>query len=96
MARKANQLEQQILDLGAVNLAAIQELDTETERKTYLRQRKCWTWRQATETLEDAIKKIDRETRDKLMHTFNTVNMHFAELFDTAVWRWSSKAGAFR
>jgi chromosome segregation protein len=36
---------------------------------------------QATETLEDAIKKIDRETRDKLMQTFNTVNQHFGELF---------------
>ena len=82
MAHKANQLEQQILELGAVNLAAIQELATETERKTYL-DAQMLDLSQATETLEDAIKKIDRETRDKLMHTFNTVNMHFAELFDT-------------
>jgi chromosome segregation protein len=82
MARKANQLQQQITDLGAVNLAAIQELATETERKTYL-DAQILDLAQATETLEDAIKKIDRETRDKLMHTFNTVNMHFAELFDT-------------
>ena len=25
--------------------------------------------------------KIDRETRDKLMHTFNTANQHFGELY---------------
>ena len=81
-ARKANQLQQQIFELGAVNLAAIQELATETERKTYL-DSQMLDLSQATETLEDAIRKIDRETRDKLMTTYNTVNSHFAELFAT-------------
>ena len=65
-----------------MNLAAIQELATETERKSYL-DSQMLDLSQATETLEDAIKKIDRETRDKLMHTFNTVNTYFAELFST-------------
>ncbi|MBC7756320.1 MAG: chromosome segregation protein SMC [Bdellovibrio sp.] len=81
-ARKTFQLQQQISELGAVNLAAIQELAIETERKTYL-DSQMLDLRQATETLEDAIKKIDRETRDKLMHTYNTVNNHFNELFAT-------------
>ena len=80
--RKTSQLQQQISELGAVNLAAIQELATETERKIYL-DSQMLDLRQATETLEGAIKKIDRETREKLMHTYNTVNGHFNELFAT-------------
>ncbi|MES2501671.1 MAG: chromosome segregation protein SMC [Pseudomonadota bacterium] len=82
LARKSNQIQQEINALGAVNLAAIQELNTETERKTYL-DSQMLDLRQATDTLEDAIRKIDRETRDKLMHTFNTANQHFGELFAT-------------
>lgn len=82
LARKSNQIQQEIDALGAVNLAAIQELNTETERKTYL-DSQMLDLRQATDTLEDAIRKIDRETRDKLMHTFNTANQHFGELFAT-------------
>ncbi len=82
LLRKTSQLQQEIELLGAVNLAAIQELVSETERKTYL-DSQMLDLTQATETLEDAIKKIDRETRDKLMHTFNTVNQHFGELFAT-------------
>jgi chromosome segregation protein len=82
LLRKTNELQQDIEALGAVNLAAIQELASETERKTYL-DSQMLDLTQATETLEDAIKKIDRETRDKLMQTFNTVNQHFAELFST-------------
>ena len=80
--RKTMQLQQQVVELGAVNLAAIQELATETERKTYL-DSQMLDLTQATETLEAAIKKIDSETRDKLMHTYNTVNGHFNELFGT-------------
>ncbi len=82
LVRKTMQLQQDIEELGAVNLAAIQELASETERKTYL-DSQMLDLTQATETLEDAIKKIDRETRDKLMHTFNTANQHFGELFAT-------------
>ncbi len=82
LVRKTNQLQQDITELGAVNLAAILELATETERKTYL-DSQMQDLTQATETLEDAIHKIDRETRDKLMQTFNTANQHFAELFAT-------------
>ncbi len=80
--RKTNQLQQQIEEIGPVNMAAIQELATESERKTYL-DSQMLDLTQATETLEDAIKRIDRETRDKLMQTFNTVNQHFGEFFST-------------
>jgi chromosome segregation protein len=79
---KTNTLQQEIEALGPVNLAAIQELATEAERKSYL-DSQMLDLTQASETLEEAIKKIDRETRDKLMQTFNTANQHFDELFKT-------------
>lgn len=82
LLRKTNQLQQEIEALGAVNLAAIQELATESERKVYL-DSQMQDLLQATETLEDAIRKIDRETRDKLMQTFKTANQHFGELFSS-------------
>ncbi len=82
LVRKTSQLQQEIESLGAVNLAAIQELATESERKIYL-DSQMLDLTQATETLEEAIRKIDRETRDKLMETYNTANQHFGELFST-------------
>ena len=80
--QKTSDLEKQIERLGAVNLAAIQELENEAERKTYL-DSQMQDLIKASETLEDAINKIDKETRDKLMETFNKANNHFGELFST-------------
>jgi chromosome segregation protein len=79
---KSISLQHDIEALGPVNLAAIQELTTETERKSYL-DSQMLDLTKASETLDDAIKKIDRETRDKLMQTFNTANVHFDVLFKT-------------
>jgi len=69
-----------ITELGAVNLAALQELDTATERKGYLDMQAA-DLTEAMETLENAIRRIDRETRDLLQTTFDTVNGHFGQLF---------------
>ncbi|MGE5470902.1 MAG: chromosome segregation protein SMC [Bacteroidota bacterium] len=69
-----------IAELGAVNLAALQELETATERKGYLDMQAA-DLTEAMETLENAIRRIDRETRDLLQSTFNTVNGHFGQLF---------------
>ncbi|MGE8635688.1 MAG: chromosome segregation protein SMC, partial [Achromobacter piechaudii] len=70
----------QIEALGSVNLAALDELNTSRERKGFLdsQHQDLMT---AIETLEDAIRKIDRETRELLQETFNIVNGHFGELF---------------
>ncbi len=81
-ANKTSQLQKQIEALGPVNLAAIQELKSETERKSYL-DSQMQDLIEASETLEDAINKIDKETREKLMVTFNEANQNFAELFST-------------
>jgi chromosome segregation protein len=69
-----------ISELGAVNLAALLELETATERKGYLDMQAA-DLNEAMETLENAIRRIDRETRDLLKSTFDTVNSHFGQLF---------------
>jgi chromosome segregation protein len=69
-----------IAELGAVNMAALQELETATERKGYLDMQAA-DLTEAMETLENAIRRIDRETRELLQSTFDTVNGHFGTLF---------------
>jgi chromosome segregation protein len=80
LAREINRLKAEIEALGAVNLAALEELQTASERKQYL-DAQATDLLQAVETLEDAIGKIDRETRERLQQTFDTVNTNFRELF---------------
>ena len=73
-------LSNAIAELGAVNLAALQELESAAERKGYLDMQAA-DLNEAMETLESAIRRIDRETRELLQHTFDTVNGHFGRLF---------------
>ncbi len=73
-------LTQSIAELGAVNLAALEELNTSTERKGFLDSQSA-DLEEAVKTLEDAIRRIDRETRDLLRETFDSVNRHFGSLF---------------
>jgi chromosome segregation protein len=75
-------LAQEIAALGAVNLAALQELTTSRERKTFLDAQSA-DLKAAITTLEDAIRKIDRETRELLQQTFDQVNAQFGQLFPT-------------
>ena len=82
LENKKNNLESDIEALGAVNLAAIEELATEQTRKQYL-DSQCQDLLDASQTLEDAIRKIDRETRSRLQATFDEANLHFNELFTT-------------
>jgi chromosome segregation protein len=73
-------LAQAIADLGAVNLAALEELETATQRQVFL-DAQSTDLKAAVQTLEDAIRKIDLETRSLLQQTFDEVNRHFGELF---------------
>jgi chromosome segregation protein len=66
--------------LGAVNLAALDELAQVSERKNFLDAQNA-DLTEAIDTLQDAIHKIDKETRDLLQDTFDKVNLHFGELF---------------
>lgn len=77
---EVQRITRQIEALGSVNLAALDELNSSRERKGFLDSQVA-DLNSAIETLEDAIRKIDRETRDLLQTTFDTVNGHFGELF---------------
>ena len=77
---EVQRLQQTIVGLGAVNLAALDELDTARERKTFL-DAQSEDLGSAITTLEDAIRKIDRETRALLQETFDAINVHFGKLF---------------
>lgn len=66
--------------LGPINLAAIEEFKTESERKTYLDSQH-EDLVEALTTLENAIAKIDKETRARFRETYDTVNTTFKELF---------------
>nr|MBZ4201241.1 AAA family ATPase [Methylotenera sp.] len=69
-------------DLGAVNLAAIQELEAEQARRQYLASQSD-DLKEAIDTLEDAIRKIDKDTGSRLQDTFALANRHFNDLFVT-------------
>ncbi len=77
-------VERRINRLGAINLVAIEEFEQESERKSYLdKQHEDLT--QALATLEEAMRKIDRETRTRFRETFDKVNTgmqsYFPQLF---------------
>lgn len=73
-------LERRIEALGNVNLAAIDELAQVQERKGYL-DTQHQDLSEALATLEAAIRRMDRETRERFQETFNAVNQHFQALF---------------
>ncbi|MGA8391750.1 MAG: chromosome segregation protein SMC [Burkholderiaceae bacterium] len=75
-----DRLHREIGALGAVNLAALEELTTARERKGFLDAQTA-DLTDAMTTLEDAIRKIDGETRELLSGTFNVVNEHFGRMF---------------
>ena len=80
LASRLSEIAERIQRLGAINLAAIDEFTIQSERKTYL-DAQSDDLNAALETLEDAIKKIDAETRSKFKDTFDFVNKTFQELF---------------
>lgn len=80
LTREVSRLARDIEELGPVNLAALDEVTAAEERRGYLdAQNDDLT--EAIGTLEDAIRRIDRETREQLRQTYDTVNRHFSELF---------------
>ncbi|SFO52791.1 condensin subunit Smc [Variovorax sp. OK605] len=75
-----DRLNREVVALGAVNLAALDELAIASERKTFLDAQSA-DLNEAIGTLEDAIRKIDGETRELLGGTFKIVNDHFSRMF---------------
>ena len=77
---EVTRLSNAIAALGPVNLAALDELKEAAERKGFLDAQNA-DLNEAIATLEDAIRRIDRETRALLQETFDTVNREFGRLF---------------
>ncbi|MDA3919998.1 MAG: chromosome segregation protein SMC [Salinisphaera sp.] len=79
-ADRLETIERRIQRLGAINLAAIEEYEEEAVREKYLAEQHA-DLVAALETLENAIAKIDRETRQRFKTTFEQVNLRFSEMF---------------
>jgi len=77
---KVERIANRITRLGPINLAAIDECARASERKNYLDAQN-EDLESALGTLENAIRKIDKETRSRFQETFEQVNAGFAELF---------------
>ncbi|WJW76529.1 chromosome segregation protein SMC [Thiohalobacter sp. IOR34] len=79
-AAEVEALERRIQRLGPINLAAIDEFEEQSERKVYLDAQHA-DLTEALETLEGAIRKIDRETRTRFKETFDKVNSGLQRMF---------------
>jgi chromosome segregation protein len=78
--QEVENLDRKIQKLGAINLAAIEEFESAQERKVYLDTQND-DLVEALTTLEDAISKIDKETRQKFKETFDKIDEGFKFLF---------------
>ena len=78
--QQLDKIDLRIQQLGAVNLAAIDEYESEQERKQYLDEQNAELV-EALETLESAMRKIDRETRTRFKETFEQINTGVQALF---------------
>lgn len=77
---RLEQITNRISRLGPINLVAIEEYASCSERKEYLDKQND-DLQEGLKTLEDAIAKIDKETRTRFKETFDKVNDRFQELF---------------
>jgi len=78
--QQLEQLAGRIARLGAINLAAIDEYQQQSERKRYLDAQNA-DLVEALETLENVIRKIDKETRNRFKETFDQINAGLQALF---------------
>ncbi|NIV75976.1 MAG: chromosome segregation protein SMC [Gammaproteobacteria bacterium] len=79
-AEELERIENRIQRLGSINMAAIDEFEEQSERKKYL-DAQFEDLTEALTTLENAIRKIDRETRTRFKETFDKVNDGLKKMF---------------
>ena len=78
--QQLKQVSRKLAELGAVNLAAIDEFQLQQSRKNQI-DLQIEDLTQAVATLESAIAKIDKESRQKFKTTFEQINQGFSALF---------------
>ncbi len=77
---RLGRIAEKLARLGAVNLAAMQEFEALAERKSYLDSQHA-DLTAALATLEDAIRRIDADTRGRFKDTFDQVDAHLGVIF---------------
>ena len=80
LSQALQKIQERITRLGAINLMAINEYDEQNTRKVLLDEQRAELV-EALDSLEEAIRKIDRETRQRFKDTFERVNSSLKELF---------------
>ncbi|MCL1130721.1 chromosome segregation protein SMC [Shewanella sairae] len=78
--KELERLKARVADLGAINLAAIEEFEQQNQRKLYLDSQDD-DLNAALNSLEEAIRKIDKETKSRFKETFDEVNADLGLLF---------------
>jgi len=78
--KRENELTNAIERMGAINMAAIDQFKEYEERKSYLVMQKD-DLLDALESLEEAIKKIDKDTKERFKETFDKVDNKLQEIF---------------
>ena len=78
--KELDKIKSKIDKLGAINLAAIDEVKEHQERKIYL-DKQYEDLTKSIDTLESAIKKIDVETKAKFKDTFDSINSNLSYFF---------------
>ncbi|MFC6439537.1 chromosome segregation protein SMC [Bowmanella sp. JS7-9] len=78
--KQLDQVGMQLARLGAVNLTAVEEYELQAQRKAHLDEQ-FDDLTSALDTLQTAIRKIDRETRARFKETFDSVNQDLQHLF---------------
>lgn len=79
---KLSQVIRKIERLGPINLAAIDEHAVQAERKEYL-DKQYADLTDALTALQDAMQKMDRETKTRFKETYEMINGNFQRLFPT-------------
>ncbi|MBK3494419.1 chromosome segregation protein SMC [Viridibacillus sp. YIM B01967] len=78
--KKVKLLKQSIAELGPVNLNAIEEFETVSERHTFLTEQRS-DLMEAKETLHEAIREMDEEMTARFSETFFKIRDHFQVVF---------------
>ena len=82
LQQQISSIAKQLQAMGAVNLAALQELSEARERFDYYQNQRNDV-QQAMDALHEAITQIDNETKTLFQQTFDAVNTHMQEFFPT-------------
>jgi chromosome segregation protein len=78
--RKVDELTEQIERLGTINLTAIEEFQAQSERMDFLNEQHA-DLIEALDTLDQAISKIDKESKLRFQETFDKINAGLQDKF---------------